>query len=63
MVLVDRVYSCSMSPYDDRYVLYRQCKVQCFYIKVATMSFFGVLGWLACASGIAISDLTVSPIS
>jgi hypothetical protein len=45
VVLVDRMYNCSVYPYDNGYLLYFQCKI--FYNKIATMSFYDVLGCLS----------------
>jgi len=44
LVLVDRVYNCSVSPYDDGYLFCVQCKLYFLIIILATMSFFNVFG-------------------
>jgi hypothetical protein len=59
VVLVDRVYSCSVSPYNEGYLLYLECKLYCFIIRIATMSILDVLGRLGacmCASSLSVSD-------
>jgi len=33
MVLVDRVYNCSVSPYDDGYLLYLERKLWLFILR------------------------------
>jgi hypothetical protein len=52
VVLVDRMYTCSMSPYGNGYLLYFQCKI--FYNKIITMRFCDELMCVCvCASSVA----------
>jgi hypothetical protein len=39
-MLLDKIYYCSVLPYDNGYILYLQFKMYLFYNKIANMSFF-----------------------
>ena len=61
VVLVDRVYNCSVSPYGDGYLLYLQCKLQFYNDNTPTISYFSVL--VKCSEVMQCNDGTSNKVS